>query len=163
MDSQDQPRQFQFRLEDIVVTNFRIGYHHSEIDESKLGLEFGYNFTFNFEENEANAILHFKYVLNTNEPEKQKVLVHCDINFLYIILDLQKFVQDDTELYTMDTGLMANLLNIAFGTSRGIIYERTRGYMVNRFLLPPSALSVIMKHNTFPKPITSPIVSEPPS
>ena len=157
-------KQFQFRLEDIIVSNFRIGHPSIEIEESRLGLEYGYNFTFNFEADLTNCLIHFKYVLDPNEDKsKQKILVHCDINYIYKVINLRELVNETENSFVMDTGLAANLLNVAFATSRGIIYERTRGYNVNNYILPVSTLDVIMKQNTFPKiPPSAPIVFDPP-
>lgn len=148
---QKKEREFKYKLERIVVSNFRIGSPDFEIEEGELSLEFGYNFSFDFSKNLAKCLIHLKYVLHAENPEIQKVLVHGDINFDYEVLNLREFVKEDGEDYLLDNGVLGNLLPIAFCTSRGIIFERTRGYTVNNFLLPILPVNMLIEGNRFPK------------
>ncbi|MEP6646587.1 MAG: hypothetical protein ABJC12_05825 [Saprospiraceae bacterium] len=165
MDLPDIQKEFNYRLENILISNFRIGYPLEVIMEHDLGLEYGYDFKFDFETDMTNCLIHIRYILHHNEQEisKQKILVHCDINFFYKVINLKSFVKEVNNNYVLDLGVLGQLLNITFGTSRGIIYEKTRGYPVNEFILPITALKSLIKNTAFPISGPLPNVSEPPS
>ena len=62
----------------------------------------------------------------------------------------------------LKTGVLMHLIQIAYSTSRGIIYERTRGYGINNLLLPVLNMGEYIQDQTS-EATTAPRVFEPPS
>ena len=153
--------QFEYRLEGMFVANFGLIFPRTEIIEERLGLEYGYDFKFDFDTDTTNGLLHFKYaVMDPDNPTaKPKSILHCDINYIFKVLNLKNYVTEVEGKQKLDTGVLVTLLSIAYSTSRGIIHAKTTGNPINRFLLPIMTLDELVRQDA---PI-SPTASSPPS
>lgn len=148
-----QENKFKFRLKDVLVPNFRIFATPAvDPDSGIASIEFAYNFTFDFDENIATCKMHFKYFLATDLKDLtngQTNVLLADIHYFFQVLDLAQFVKEHDNKQTLDTGILLNLVNVAYSTSRGILYDRTRGYGINNLLLPVLNLEEYIKDVTF--------------
>ncbi len=132
-----QKAQFNFRLEDIQVGNFSINMPAEDIDPHSISLEFASNFTFDLENEIATCIAHFKHFIPQVIPEnKPKTIMHIDIAYFFKVHELSKFVKESKGKQGLQSPVHIALLSVAFSTSRGIIYERTKGYDINKILIP---------------------------
>jgi len=129
--------QFRFRLEDIQVGTFSVSVPVEELDPSSISLEFASNFTFDLDNELATCVAHFKHFIPSGNPEsKPKTIMHIDIAYLFKVYELSKFVKESNGKQGLESHVHLTLLSLAFSTSRGIIYERTKGYEINKILIP---------------------------
>ena len=139
MKSPGDDRKFQFRLEDIMVVNCTTVLHPViSIDSGLASIEFGFNFTFNTKEDIAICKILIRYLIAADLPDQTngtKSVFTIDVDYFFNVQDLEKFVQTIDGKQHLETGVMINLLSVAYSTTRGIVYERTRGYGINKLHL----------------------------
>jgi len=70
--------------------------------------------------------------LDGNDPVNIKA--KFDIAYFFRVKDLDIFVNETD--HTLDSDLIINLSNIAYSTSRGIIYGKCQGTILNKLVVP---------------------------
>ena len=132
-----QEDQFTFKLLEISVNNFRISIPKDEYNIDAIALEFGANFDIHPEKDLTTCNVHFRFLYpNEKDVAKPIVIMHIDIAYDFSVLELKRFSQEFDGKLGLDSYVHITLLSIAFSTSRGIVYERTRGYFPAKMLLP---------------------------
>lgn len=161
-----QEDQFRFRLEDIIISNFRIGLPSQGIALDQVALEFAANLKLDLKSDLVNCTIHFRFLLPSKPGGESKpiVIMHIDINYVFTVIDLPKYAHEINGVWGLESGVHLTLMSVAFSTSRGIVFERTRGYPFNKLLIPIIAPDQLGSE-LLPKPeiIPSPSVSEQPS
>lgn len=126
------------RLEDILVIDFTIVAHPVVTMESELvNFEFGFNFKLNTSNDIIFVTMNAKFNLADDLKDFAKgaspVLIG-NIQYMFKVKELKQFVKEEKQ--QINLGLMAHVISVAYSTSRGIIFERTRGYGVNGLPIP---------------------------
>lgn len=104
-----------------------------EAAEFNIAKDIGYN----LEKGGTRYRLFFSMNSQDNKGQPLGVKVEYGIEFHFQINNFKAFTQESKEGGTqIDANLAATLLGIAYSTSRGIIFERTRGTFFDGLLLP---------------------------
>lgn len=163
---QEDDSRFQYRLREILVSTFKILATPSiHPDAGIASIEFGYNFSYDFKSNAAICKMHFKVFVATDLKDLangQTEVLFGEIHYIYEVLNLKKYVIEEEGKSVLEIGVLMHLVQIAYSTSRGVIYERTRGYGINNLLLPVLNMGEYIKEQTR-EAATAPNVFEPPS
>lgn len=68
--------------------------------------------------------------------EKEEVLLSLAVLIEYSILELKKIVKGNAKSLSLPDGLYNDLLINTIATVRGIMYEKTKNYFINKYTLP---------------------------
>ncbi len=122
----------QLKLEDIVITNARIDNNTglTTLDKNKYIFDIAHSFdiAFNTEKNLLRVVS--SSIIKTLEKQGEKE-VKINANF-----DIAFFFKLETEMEIEDAGLLVSVANIAYSTSRGIIFTRCQGTIFKSIILP---------------------------
>lgn len=103
------------------------------------GFEFGiaHETAHSFEDKHSRFRLYFTMDARNEEEEPLGVTVEYGIEFHFYVENFQDFIiESEGKELQMDSALPATLLGMAYSTSRGIIFERTRGTFFEGVILP---------------------------
>lgn len=126
-------------LEDIVITQATIE-NTSELtslsDDYSFDLTYGFKPGVSLQRSKARII--FTCEIQTKDGNDEKVPVHgrFDISFQFAVKNLNELVFKTEESLQVNSDLMTTLSNIAYSTSRGIIYTRCHGTILKKVILP---------------------------
>ena len=104
------------------------------IDSFEIGTV--YEMAHNFKDSGTRIRLYFQMNALNGKGELQGVKVEYGIEFHFVVENFQEFIPNSKEDNLIDVALPATLLGMAYSTSRGIIFERTRGTFFQGVLLP---------------------------
>lgn len=109
------------------------------IDDPALELSFHYQLDpgVNIRSKRAQILADFEIRAFKSENEPPDVTSQYKIAFLFSISNLPDLITGtETELKAVDEDMLASLLNIAYSTSRGILYTRFLGTVLEGVILP---------------------------
>ena len=126
------------RINNIIVTNAQINNENNllslENGNHSFNLTYRFDLAVNLEESKLRLV--FKCDLQTFEKNKKTVLPvkgTFEIAYFFSIDNLVNLIEDKLEI---NNELSLALTNIAYSTSRGIIYTRCQGTILNKWILP---------------------------
>ena len=118
-------------------------------EDEKIG--FNYNITPNVKYNlKENLILVFMQIDIVIRETTEK-LVEAEFAFIYSANDLNSFVEleEETQIWKFkdekNEGLIVTLIGVSLSTARGILFEKTRGTIIESGPLPIMNPSVFVK------------------
>lgn len=145
---------FQFRLENIIVSDFRILAHPQvPIDSGLMTADLGFDLTFEPSIDIAICKVTVRYLLERNleEPNGQKIpILHISVNYVFKVVALAKYLKESSGKVYLETGVLLNLASVAYSTTRGIVFEKSRGYALNQVLLAVINIQDFIKEYTIP-------------
>lgn len=134
--------EYPFRIFNIKTNSFsekEISKEEADIfDETKLG----FNFTPSFAYDEDLKLVRVNIVVLYKYEEVE--LLKIDTDTVFEFTSFKGILLEDG---TLEKGIHAMLLGIAFSTMRGIIINRTVGSFINKFYLPIINPSEIINDN----------------
>ncbi len=111
-----------------------------------------FSFEFATSTNVGRDLKHFRFIIDVNISMHQanKVInkaAHYSIEFIFLIDNLEDFVDIDEKGTTANVhpDLGVTVAGIAYGTIRGIIYQRTQGTALDGIILPVIDPSNLLK------------------
>ena len=115
--------------------------------EISIGKEIGWN----FEQGRSRYRLHFHFEAKDEEKKSLGLTADVGIEYLFEIKGLNTFLSKKGDAVQVDIALAGSLMNIAYGTSRGIVLAQTRNTYFNGILLPVIDVMELLKE----PPVTS--------
>ncbi len=115
--------------------------------EISIGKEIGWN----FEQGRSRYRLHFHFEAKDEEKKSLGLTADVGIEYLFEIKVLNTFLSKKGDAVQVDIALAGSLMNIAYGTSRGIVLAQTRNTYFNGILLPVIDVMELLKE----PPVTS--------
>lgn len=64
------------------------------------------------------------------------ILLSSKYKFVFKVKDIENIVQKLEDGFEIDDDFLGSTINVAIGTMRGIIYSKTSGTELNKFILP---------------------------
>lgn len=104
------------------------------VDSFEIGTV--YEMAHNFKDKGTRIRLYFQMNALDVEGGHQGVKVEYGIEFHFVVENFHEFIPTNKKESLIDSALPATLLGMAYSTSRGIIFERTRGTFFQGVLLP---------------------------
>ncbi len=138
MSSSLENKPFKLRFHHIDVTHFTL---NSLKDEGRIKdneLEYGYDLNFDVPNNIVSCDIHVLYFLQyTNEGKSQKLpLLHIDMIFEFFVDNLNEYLEEKENKFHLNKFVHQTLVMMAFTTTRGVIFEKTTGSMLNKYYFP---------------------------
>lgn len=122
-------------LLDIQETSFKFNaiYDYSKLSKETLRLGIGQHFHADIENETLTIGASINY---TNDPDNAE-LAELSVLLNFKISDLGQFVRSTEDgIQTENDELILNLLNISFGTLRGLFYARLKGTPLEKYPIP---------------------------
>ena len=133
-----QTKLFKFRLVSIDELKFSFSSDEALDEDRQIAQSFGIataiRYDWNTDQNIIGIVIDNKYQRQDNQ--KDVLQFECRINF--VVEDLESFVdiRDPQNDFDMDESLETTLVSISISTIRGMLFERTRGTVFHKHLLP---------------------------
>lgn len=145
-------QQFQFKLEHILVSDFKIIAHPEvSVDSGLASMEFGFHFSFDTKIDIAICKITINYLLATDLKDilnGTTPVMTIVVSYVYKVTDLVKFLKDIDGKTYLETAVLLNLVSVSYSTTRGIVYERSRGYGLNNHPLSVINIEDFIKEHT---------------
>lgn len=126
-------------LEEIVITNASIG-NPDNLSELQPGHSFDISFGFNSGINRkaSKARIIFNCQLQAEDVNKKPLPVNgkFDISYIFKVENLEELIIEREGKFDVNMDLILALTNIAYSTSRGVIFTRSQGTILNQVILP---------------------------
>lgn len=125
-------------IDDIVIINASIDnvLKVSALPATKKSVEAAFNFEAAINGTGGKVKLTLDIAITVREKESNDILVTGKFEISYVF-DVRKLEVDFETIEPEDEkSLMISLMSIVYSTSRGIIYTRSQGTVLNRFFLP---------------------------
>ncbi|MCZ8286907.1 MAG: hypothetical protein O9353_15755 [Bacteroidia bacterium] len=110
-----------------------------EVDQSKI-VEFktGYEVSHGIapETNSVRFIFTVKFEAINEQRETIPVSAEYTMEFIFMVDNLDSFIEVKQERINFDTNMAATLVGILYSTARGIILSRTQGSLMDGVILP---------------------------
>ena len=144
-----------FSVEKIRLTDIKV--KKAEIDNpnelsSVMGESYSrtmkFNFQFAADLNTSQAKAYFTLNLNARKIEDSSsdiVLGYFEFVYTFFVQDLIDFITKNQKSIIIDTQLGISMANIAYSTSRGIIFTRCSGTVFDGAIMPILSNSIIEK------------------
>lgn len=128
------------KIENIVITNaqFNNDTELTFLDNNKYVFDLSHSFNLAINNEQKKIRLTFSCSIKTFEKEtKNEVLINAnfDIAFFFSIENLAVLLGSGPE-FESNSELIITISNIAYSTSRGIIFTRCQGTILKDILLP---------------------------
>jgi len=81
------------------------------------------------------------YLFNNKNIKLIELVLVCDFK----ILNLTSIIQMNNEIFTLPDDLLTTLVGMTYSTARGIIFAKTQGSFLNKFILPVIDTKVLVK------------------
>jgi hypothetical protein len=118
------------------------------IDHSGLDVSFQYQLipSVSIRSNKIQVIAEYEIRAARSDSDKLDISSKYSIVFLFSIKNLSELaVLDDTGLISIDDEMLSSLLNITYSTSRGILYSRYLGSVLDGVILPVISTADLFK------------------
>ena len=127
------------KVDEIVITTAAIdnnaGLSALEKDNYYFDLTYGFSPGINISKKKIKILFSCDIKTFTNLDEKMEVSGRFDIAYFFGVENLEKLVNDG-EGFLINPDLLSSLANIAYFTSRGIVYTRCQGTILKKVILP---------------------------
>ena len=138
------------KIENIVITNARLENKTDITVLEKNKYEFDIVHTFsiaiNIEERKLRVISSCQVkTLERNSKSEIGIWANFDIAFFFYIENLNELVVGAGPEFESNTDLIMALSNIAYSTSRGIIFTRCQGTIMKSLIMPIMSSEKIME------------------
>jgi hypothetical protein len=118
------------------------------IDHSGLDVSFQYQLipSVSIRSNKIQVIAEYEIRAARSDSDKLDISSKYSIVFLFSVKNLSELaVLDDTGLISIDEEMFSSLLNITYSTSRGILYSRYLGSVLDGVILPVISTADLFK------------------
>lgn len=118
------------------------------IDHSGLDVSFQYQLipSVSIRSNKIQVIAEYEIRAARSDSDKLDISSKYSIVFLFSIKNLSELaVLEDTGLISIDDEMLSSLLNITYSTSRGILYSRYLGSVLDGVILPVISTADLFK------------------
>jgi hypothetical protein len=125
--------------------------NHSEfttIDHSGLEISFQYQLipAVSIRSKKVQVTAEYEIRVAKSDSSSLGIISKYSIVFLYSVKNLPELaVLDDTGLISIDEEMFSSLLNITYSTSRGILYSRYLGTILDGVILPVISTADLFK------------------
>lgn len=106
----------------------------NNFDANKLKIIINLDFSFNIEQNSFQVILPIAYTYNYNGTDVS--LIELVFASDFVISDIKQVMDVNDNSFNIQHEFLYTLVNLAYTSARGVLYEKTRGSALNQFLLP---------------------------
>lgn len=130
------------KLDQIIVTNATINNPSqlSILENGKHEFQLTYNFLFGHKIEEKKFRLIFSCETKTLNEHKEEIKVSAkfDIAFLFSVENLNDLItrKSDSDPFLINNDLITSLANLAYSTSRGIIFTKCQGTIMKNLIIP---------------------------
>jgi hypothetical protein len=130
-----------YGLKSIETTNFVIKNPTQKIESlKKLEIDFDVNpvVKYNIAQDCILILVEIKGLIK----ETQEEILHIKTAFVYHAIDLKKYMEEIEKtnvwkfLDSRNNALLVTLIGVSLSTMRGILFEKTRGTILEKFNLP---------------------------
>jgi hypothetical protein len=121
-----------FGYKDPLDQNFDL----DSVNKLPFELKFALNYRWNIDKNLFGVLIDFIYVWNNKDLREEMLSLSYIIE--YTVIDLKYyFIVRDSADFDMDLALESTLVGIAISTGRGILFEKSKGTIFQRLIIPP--------------------------
>jgi hypothetical protein len=129
------------RIESISIVKATIDNKSDIIntDETNIGysLEFGFKFSADVDEKKLRVNFVCSIISDKSaDGTENGVSGSFEVAYIFKVLNLEELVQGKDEEIKLENQLFTTVANIAYSTSRGIIYTRCLGTIMGNLVLP---------------------------
>jgi hypothetical protein len=121
----------EFSLLGIKTEQFAIFEDHFS---SNVDTAYGTEFTFNIDVSNKQIGVFFEFQLLQTDQVIVKIVVSC--HFKLTVSSWESFVMLNNSQLVVPKGFLAHVAMITLGTSRGILFAKTEGTQVSKFIIP---------------------------
>lgn len=137
-------------LEDITIKNATLENHggQASVDLSELEIAFSYelNPSISLRAKKVQITAEYDIRAAKTNSEKPEISSRYSIVFLYTVQNLLELaIQDERRGLSVDDEMLSSLLNITYSTSRGILYTRYLGTLLQGLILPVIATAELFE------------------
>lgn len=128
-------------LEDITIRNATLENHSGKTSVDLSGLEIAFQYELNpsisIRSKKVQITAEYDIRVAEANSEKLEISSRYSIVFLYAVENLVELaIPDERKGLSVDDEMLSNLLNITYSTSRGILYTRYLGTLLQGLILP---------------------------
>jgi hypothetical protein len=147
-------------LDSINVISAALENHsgRTTIDHSGLEISFQYQLVpaVSIRSKKVQVTAEYEIRVAKNDSSSLDIMSKYDIVFLFSVKNLPELaVLDDTGLISIDDEMLSSLLNITYSTSRGILYSRYLGSVLDGVILPVISTADLFKSPSAIKSISA--------
>jgi hypothetical protein len=84
----------------------------------------------------GNEIFVLDFIVSYKYKSTDNILLSLEYKFVFKVKDIKNIAQKLEDGFEIDDDFLASTINVAIGTMRGIIYSKTSGSELNKFILP---------------------------
>lgn len=124
-----------YRIKSIKELEFQFQSKNiDDLDCSKCNFKFttSYGQSFHIENSEIHNVFEFKVYPN---PRSRKPIANHSVLVVFEIKDIKNYVKPNKEL-TLPNILVASMIQITIGTTRGLWFSRVKGTPIENAILP---------------------------
>ncbi len=124
----------QFKLVNIIETEYSVNLNAVHTPIVNIAYQIGQEFYPIFEANQLDIIVHARFVDKGTRAE----LVHNAVKLSFSLIPLKDIVQldDDKGIKTNSPQIVDTLVNVSYGTLRGILYKNLSNTPYSKVYLP---------------------------
>ncbi len=122
-----------------------------QISEDNISANFELNYKWNLEENKFAVVFKISYSINEENNKHADCLKLSFMNEFQVDNLKDLFQVKENKEFEINEKLEVSLVSITISTARGIVFEKTKGTPLNRFILPiidPSDVILSKKLNS---------------
>jgi hypothetical protein len=143
------------QLEDIIITNARIENNTDlvALEKNKYFFEIEYSFNLGVNESEKRIRVVFTCSIKTfQKADNAAVEINAkfDIGFIFKIDNFSDLVGESPD-FAVNSDLVISLSNIAYSTSRGVIFTRCQGTILKSLILLIQPSDKLIDWDSFPQ------------
>lgn len=128
--SLDEIKVTQASLENELISN-------DSLDIKSLEISYGFDVGMNIDHNLVKMTFWCKISTPLNkEDSKASINGHFNIDFFYKVPGLEELTHRSGGQAFIQSDVLVSLANITYSTARGIIYNRSLGTLLDKFILP---------------------------
>ncbi len=131
-------KQYKFSLVSIDELGFCYYPEEAFIDKgrvhSSFSITFMINYDWNIEKDLIGIVLDVRFTTHDKGKEVLRFKSRC--NFIVEGLDNYIVIRDPQNDFDMDNTLETTLMSISISTTRGMLFERTRGTVIHPHIIP---------------------------
>jgi hypothetical protein len=139
------------RIDEITITNAAID-NRSELSslshiEHKFTLESLFNASINESKKKIKILFTCKInILSNSNDQELGISGHFDIAYIFFIENFDDLTTINNDNADINPDLYSGLIDIAYSTSRGIIYTRCLGTILKNIILPVQSTTNLVEH-----------------
>lgn len=100
----------------------------------EIGALINLNFKANIEKNIIQVYIEFE--ANHAIEGKSLLLLNLALITEFTVTNINNIIASNEDIYKLPKGFLTNLASVAYSTARGIIFAKTQGSYLNRYILP---------------------------